>query len=271
VVYFVQRSPDGPIKLGASSNFTTRYASLQSASADILNVLGVIHCSSRSEAFGLEDMLKQRFKSLRKQGEWLTPAKELLSYIAERVVPEQEAPNELANTRGPNAATKSGFKGVYAYGKRWAAVFFANGARQRLGVWDTPEEAARAYDRHLVVLAGGDLNAAVNFPSPLDDLQTAGAGFVERFATGEPLTDIEYAAWQRATQNRAVPERGPLSILPASTDATKVDAHMPLMNRPAVGLYRRDSAPHLPDPEPAPPPDFVSPPLDDPDLDDDDA
>jgi hypothetical protein len=156
-------------------------------------------------------------------------------------------------------ASRSGYKGVYAYGKRWAAVVFANGARQRLGVWATPEEAARAYDKHLVVMAGGDLNAAVNFPGPLDDLQAAGEGFVERFASGEPLTDIEHAAWQRATQNRVVPERGPMSILPAFTDAAKVSASTPLMNRPAVGLYRRDSAPRLPDPEP--PVDFVSPPI----------
>jgi len=173
------------------------------------------------------------------------------------------------------ATTKSGYKGVYAYGKRWAAVVFVNGTRQRLGVWDTPDEAAHAYDNHLIAAADGDPNVAVNFPSPLDDLQTAGAAFVERFATGEPLTDIEHAAWQRSTQSRVVPDRGGLSILPPTTDASKINANMPLMNRPAIGLHKRTGSPVAPKPRdptfiPAelPPPitEFVPPPLDDPDA-----
>jgi len=195
--------------------------------------------------------------------------------VTAEIAPKRPVNGSAVYTSMGVTATRSGYKGVYAYGKRWAAVFYADGARQRLGVWDSPEEAARAYDKHLIAVAGGDANAAVNFPGPLDDLQAVGAEFVERFASGPPLNDIEYAAWQRATQNRAVPvpERGPLSILPPSTDAAKVDAHMPLTNRPAVGLYRRDSAPRLPDPDPEPPIDFVPPPFEDPDryTSDDDA
>jgi hypothetical protein len=160
-----------------------------------------------------------------------------------------------------NAAARSGYKGVYAYGKRWAAVVFNNGVRQRLGVWSTPEEAARAYDAHLVTSMGGDPNAAVNFPTDLDQLRSASTPFVERFATGVPLNDIEWGAWQRGTKGYAVPESEPLAVLPPTTSVAKVDAHTPLVDRPATTLYRR-SDPVLPRE------DFVPPPLHDPDLPD---
>jgi hypothetical protein len=130
-----------------------------------------------------------------------------------------------------------------------------------LGVWDTPEEAARAYDTHLVASMGGDPNAAVNFPTPLDALRDSSAPFVERFAAG-PLNDIEWGMWQRETgHNNAVPVPGPLSVLPPTTTVTKVDAHTPLINRPATTLYRRSDPAIVHD-------DFVPPPLRDPDLPD---
>jgi hypothetical protein len=180
--------------------------------------------------------------------------------------------------------TQSGFKGVYAYGKRWAAVLHENGKSRRLGAWDTPDEAARAYDDALIARAGGDPNAAVNFPTDLDRLRDAASPFVERFASG-PLTDIEWEGWRRETKGLAVPDVGPLSVLPPQS--TKIDARTPLVDRPTTTLYRRsgDPKPPLPrtpsygpdfvppptcDPDFVPPPaadpDFVPPPLDDPDV-----
>jgi len=51
-----------------------------------------------------------------------------------------------ANSRLPKNNT-SGFKGVYPVGKRWRTCLKANGKRLCLGTHDTPEEAARAYDK----------------------------------------------------------------------------------------------------------------------------
>lgn len=40
----------------------------------------------------------------------------------------------------------SGYRGVYAYGKRWQAKFVLDGVLNKVGVFDTPEEAAQAWD-----------------------------------------------------------------------------------------------------------------------------
>jgi hypothetical protein len=73
---------------------------------------------------------------------------------------EQNACNRLLN-----ANNTSGFKGVYldkASG-RWRARVSHNGARRALGLFDTAEEAARAYDREAVRLHGAF--ASLNYPS----------------------------------------------------------------------------------------------------------
>ena len=59
----------------------------------------------------------------------------------------------------------SGFKGVCRNknGKRWLAQIFRNGSTARLGVFDTAEDAARAYDRASVRLDGEF--ARPNFPT----------------------------------------------------------------------------------------------------------
>ena len=49
---------------------------------------------------------------------------------------------------------KSGFRGVYKYRNRWCACISPNGIKVHIGVYDTPEEAAREYDRKARELFG---------------------------------------------------------------------------------------------------------------------
>lgn len=60
------------------------------------------------------------------------------------------------------ADNTSGFKGVYRRGKKWAAQIYLNKERHYLGAWQTPEEAARAYDEAAKRLFGEF--ARLNFP-----------------------------------------------------------------------------------------------------------
>lgn len=165
-------------------------------------------------------------------------------------------PTESSSTSAGSRAlpaTRSGFKGVHTYGKRWAAVAYVSGKRQRLGIYDTPEEAAKAYDQHLIARSG-DPRAAVNFPHDLDQLSAASAPFVERLATAGQLNDIDWQTYQEATRNHVGPATGPMPVMPPS--AAKVDASTPLIDRPAKSLLRRDPpapTPIRPDPVPAEP------------------
>jgi hypothetical protein len=132
--------------------------------------------------------------------------------------------------RSPRA-TRSGYKGVYAYGKRWAAVVYVDQRPQRLGVFDTPEDAARAYDRFMIARTG-DQNAAVNFPGPRDPSDH----YIAKLAKGQ-LTDIEWQQWQRSTMKD--PSEYIDMSLTVSPDG-QVDPSEPLVNRTAKTIYRRE-------------------------------
>ena len=60
---------------------------------------------------------------------------------------------------------KSGFKGVYKNHKRWSASIQIDKKAHHLGTFDTPEDAARAYDKAARELYGP--HAFVNFPEVL--------------------------------------------------------------------------------------------------------
>lgn len=174
-------------------------------------------------------------------------------FIRQLLIDRKRAPQQVVNvhTGTPGAAgprtSRSGYKGVYAYGKRWEAVVYVNRRRQRLGVYDTAEAAARAYDDHLVAQAG-DPNAAVNFPGPADDAAQAQAPFVEQFASGRRLTDIEWKQWQQQQPAGSATD-APLTVRPDGS-GPPIDATTPLIDRPAKSLYRRDSTPMIPRPDP---------------------
>lgn len=168
----------------------------------------------------------------------------LAEYLRQYLIAGKRGPQTVATaptvTQGPRAS-RSGYKGVYAYGKRWEAVIYVGGKRQRIAVFDTAEAAARAYDSYLIGQANGDPNAAVNFPGPADALAATSAPFIEQFASGRKLTDIEWKQWQQQQATGAALD-APLSVRP---DGPPIDASTPLIDRPAKSLYRRDSAPTL--------------------------
>lgn len=66
------------------------------------------------------------------------------------------------NSRPLRANNTSGYKGVARYRKKWQAGINLNGKRIHIGNFDTPEEAARAYDRAAIELFGEF--ACLNFP-----------------------------------------------------------------------------------------------------------
>ena len=67
----------------------------------------------------------------------------------------------MAN-RKKNSNNKTGFKGVSLHRKKYRAQLRFNGERFSLGCYDTPEEAARAYDEKAKELHGEYAN--LNFP-----------------------------------------------------------------------------------------------------------
>jgi hypothetical protein len=77
---------------------------------------------------------------------------------------------ENCRTKGLSRANTSGFKGVsfsrVKVHRRWVATIRVNGAQKFLGSHETPEEAARAYDRAAVAHFGefARLNFATESP-----------------------------------------------------------------------------------------------------------
>ena len=68
--------------------------------------------------------------------------------------------SQNCSNRKKRSDNKSGFKGVHAMGKKWAAQVCANKQRKYLGVFDTPELAYAAYINHANVMQGEFARAA---------------------------------------------------------------------------------------------------------------
>lgn len=118
--------------------------------------------------------------------------------VTSRSAPIGALPVHSRQPRKTGANNSSGFKGVQKYGSRWAAVVYVNGAPQRVGVFNDPEHAARAYDNAARVMIGP--NAPTNFPEagaiaaktgmPKDD------PLIEKMLRGEKVTGEEWDAYE---------------------------------------------------------------------------
>lgn len=69
-----------------------------------------------------------------------------------------------ARNRDKQYNNTSGFKGVFRNHRRWMAKIGHHGSQVYVGTFDTPEEAARAYDARARQLHGEF--ALLNFPEP---------------------------------------------------------------------------------------------------------
>ncbi len=75
-VYFVRAGSSGAIKIGRASDVGARLASLQTASAEPLELLAVVVGGCE-----VERALHRQFSSARIRGEWFRPAAELMEHI----------------------------------------------------------------------------------------------------------------------------------------------------------------------------------------------
>jgi hypothetical protein len=77
MVYFMQGAITGNIKIGMTKSFRQRFSELNSS--DVLVCLNTIEMHDDIET---ETDLHHKFRHLRIHGEWFTPGKDLLEYIA---------------------------------------------------------------------------------------------------------------------------------------------------------------------------------------------
>ncbi|RLC17902.1 MAG: hypothetical protein DRI57_09140 [Deltaproteobacteria bacterium] len=78
MIYFIQLGTDGPIKIGTSENPQARLAQLQTSNPEKLHLLGTMTGNN-----SMETKLHQTFSPFRLEGEWFSPASELLKFISE--------------------------------------------------------------------------------------------------------------------------------------------------------------------------------------------
>ena len=75
-VYFIQQGTRGPIKIGVAVDIAARIKTLQTGCAEPLRVLATVPGSQQAE-----HALHRQFADLRMEGEWFSPAPELIAYI----------------------------------------------------------------------------------------------------------------------------------------------------------------------------------------------
>lgn len=94
MIYFAQAGPDGPIKIGFSSNPLSRLPALRTASHAEVRILAIIRGSEHDES-----NLHRQFNAYRMRGEWFQPSQPLLDFI------DNAQPIDLASLRLPRPTT----------------------------------------------------------------------------------------------------------------------------------------------------------------------
>jgi Arc/MetJ-type ribon-helix-helix transcriptional regulator len=135
-----------------------------------------------------------------------------------------------AKQQDPGSPSETRFKGVYRYGKRWAAwIWDRDGKRmQRIGTYDSPEEAAHAHDLAAQTRYGEQSQA--NFPTERDQIVATAQPYLDKLA-GSGLSDAEWTAWMKTGGVAPVA----VSIIPPSDDTGRE----PLIVGAAKSLFRR--------------------------------
>lgn len=86
----------------------------------------------------------------------------LLRPANEQLVATLAIPEEIPAMQSAASSSKSGYYGVYPQGGKYAARISVNGYKKYLGIFNSPEDAARRYDEEARKLKG--VNAVLNFP-----------------------------------------------------------------------------------------------------------
>ena len=94
MLYFVQGTVSGNIKIGWTESFRERFKSICSNSSDVVVCLAT---TEDSRDTWLE--LNSRFRHLRDHGEWFKPGQDLLDYIA--ALPRSEQAGRRTGSRSP--------------------------------------------------------------------------------------------------------------------------------------------------------------------------
>lgn len=135
------------------------------------------------------------------------------------------------------AATVSGYRGVYPYGKKWAAFAVVDGIRQRVGTASTPKEAASIYARFIQQQA--------NDAQPLDQTAESGNGATENvdgFKKGPRNTASGYVGvyackegWEVKITHRGKLKR--VGVCESVEEAARTyDVHLIAQGKPAVNF-----------------------------------
>jgi hypothetical protein len=118
-VYFIGPEPDGPVKIGITTNMAVRFKSIQIHSPIPVVVYGIIDGGT-----DVEEGAHVRFHHLRRHYEWFTLDDELRRFIREEsrpwVAPEER--KRIRRNRLPGAATTTSFLCTPEY-KTWVCDF----------------------------------------------------------------------------------------------------------------------------------------------------
>ena len=111
-----------------------------------------------------------------------------------------------------NANAASGFRGVYPYNKRWAAVIMRDGKKERIAICATPEEAAAHYARAMH-------NQRVAHKALFAELGTVEQDIMAKFSRGEALKRSDWESLASLPNDVELPTEILTQMRPTTQDA----------------------------------------------------